>query len=183
MKDASAEEILNEIEEMQTFHRNCRAFFPHLSEAAIGLNKLPPVPYYAMHGMEVSFDLSRELTKDDIEKNNAVADWMNQNVIVRLCALIERYKIAKDQNKINDKLEGYNEVRFVWKLRNIFAHKAGRHKPTGERDKNLVRQLNTYFNLGINVDDPSDFPLDILRVIDPLFEGCKNYVRGKLGVT
>jgi hypothetical protein len=134
-----------------------------------------------MHGLEISFVLSRGLTSDDIERNNAIAHWMNENAIVRLCALMEYRKLIprEGEGKIDQDVQGWKELDPLRRLRNIFAHKSSGYNPNNRCEKRFVTELITYLRL--NIDEPTDFPLDIARVIDPLFEGCKSYVRRKLG--
>jgi hypothetical protein len=181
MADASAEEILSEIEELQSFFESCRAHFPRLTDDHIGLTHIPPVSHYVLQGLEISFSFTPRLTQDDIKRNNEIAHWINQNAAVRLCAIIEHHKIATKKYKLNESIEGYREVSLLCELRNIFAHKSGRYKPTEKHEKKFVRKLVAHFRL--EIDNPEDFPPDISKGIDPIFEGCKSYVRGKLKVT
>ena len=115
---------------------------------------------------------------DHIKRNNEIGHWINQNVIVRLYSIMEYYGLVSNNIKIDQLLPGWEELDILRRLRQIFSHKSGKYDPNNNMEKKLKQKIISHFNMSIS--DYNDFPLNIDEVIDPIFSGCKNYVRSKL---
>ena len=176
--NTSVEEILSEIESLRTDFRACRSYFPFLPSEAIGTRQLTTAPYYIDHGFHVSFVFAHPLTAEQRTRNNDIGDWINQNVIVRLCALMEYHGMFSSEITIDQNIDGWKELDIARRLRQVFAHKSGKFNPDDCRERTLMEEIIRHFRVASHA--PERFPLDIRMVIDPIFEGCMRYIRGKL---
>jgi hypothetical protein len=99
---------------------------------------------------------------------------LNENFIIRLFALLESYGIY---SKIDKELEGSEEIDILRRLRMVLAHSLGKYHPNDPDQRKLVDRIIK--RMGLRIDDPAEFPLDIDKVIDPLVRGCKTYIKAK----
>lgn len=99
---------------------------------------------------------------------------------MRLCAILESHGVLSETICIDQSIDGWKEVDLARRLRNVMAHTSGRYNPSNTDHKTLLGELVSRFKLSNT--NRREFPLDIDKVIYPLFEGSKRYVRGKLGV-
>ena len=176
-KSYSSDVILGEIDILKTQFTNCRAYFPHMTNASIGCRNINTAPFYLNKGFNITFAFNQPLVEEDVRKNNEIADWINQNVLVRLCAMLESYGILSKGIRINKSIDGWKELDLLRRLRDVFAHTSGKYNPHNKDQRKLVQKLICHFKLSNK--DPQSFPLDIDKVIYPLFEGCKKYVEVK----
>jgi len=146
----------------------------------IGSQQLKTAPFYWNKGFPVTFSFSGPLTQKDIQKNNEVGHWINENVVVRLYAILQSYSILSETTSINQSMDGWKEVDLLRRLRNVIAHTSGRYNPNNIDHKKLLEELVSHFNLSNG--NRKEFPLLIDKVIYPLFEGSKRYVRGKYAI-
>jgi hypothetical protein len=157
-----------------------RAMFPYLAKDLIGITSYPTAPLYQDRGFNITFSFSEPLTAERVEEINTIGHWVNQNFIVRLCALLESHHIIppKGKGKINQQLDGHEEVDILRRLRNVIAHTSGRYDPKEPNERKLYERIAQKFS--IEADDPqttSDFPLPIDTLLIPLAEGCKRYTQ------
>lgn len=171
----NSEEILSLIDDLWMNFKNCRAHFPAISDTMIGEKLIPTAPYYIADGFQVSFVLNEPLDQSKINKMHEIGHWINQNFMVRLCALLESRKIIpKDgTNKIDQSIDGWEDIDLVRRLRNYFAHSSGKYNPSKSEHIKTMKVLGEHLN--INIDGRDDFPLMIDTVLEPLFKGCRKY--------
>ena len=74
---------------------NCRAYFPYVQEDAVGATTAQTAPYYIAQGFNISFVFNEGLSMESILKINQIGHWINQNFVIRLCALLESYYILE----------------------------------------------------------------------------------------
>lgn len=172
MKDTKT--FLDEMEEMRRLFHNCKAYFPYMGEDAVGKSVLHTAPYYMKKGFPISFHFDKEIACEDRERNNGISRWINENFIVRLYALLEYYGVMSG---IDQALDGWIEVDLLRRLRMILAHTTGKYNPE-DKEQNLLMDKLIYF-FKPDLEDPKEFPLDIDKVIDPLFEGCRRHIKAK----
>ena len=177
MNDEIAE-LLVAIEVLWKNFNNCRAYFPYIPKEAKGTKEATTAPYYIEQGFGVRFVFSEGISEKDIEKINEIGHWINQNVIIRLCALLESYHIMSNIIEINFDLDGAEHVNMARRLRNCFAHSSGTFKPDDSEHRKTLNLMKN--NLWITTDESTDWPLSIDTVIQPLFEGCVKYVEKKM---
>ena len=177
MKRTSLTTILGEIDTLRTNFTNCRAHFPHVNKTAIGAQSIHTAPYYVRRGFDIVFGFSQPLTQEHIEKINEIGSWITQNVLIRLYALLESYHFISETINIDQSIDGWKELDLLRRLRNVFAHTSGKYNSNNTEQKELVEEMVRHFNLSIS--DPQYIPIAIDTVIDPIFRGCRRYVRGK----
>lgn len=181
MKSNSSKTILKEIDILKTNFTSCRAYFPHIPEKQIGSRRLKTAPFYWNKGFAVTLSSSKPLTKKDIQKNNEIGHWINENVVVRLCAILQSHRILSEKVSIDKSIDGWKEVDLLRRLRDVIAHTSGRYNPNKRKHKRLLKELVSHF--GLSNGNRKEFPLDIDKVIYPLFEGCNGYVQGKISIS
>jgi len=182
MKKINVDTLLREIDNLLNIFRNCKAYFPSMTDENIGQQSVSTAPYYWNKGFNISFNFSSPLTKDNIKKNNEISHWLNQNVIIRLYALLESNHVISNNIQIDQAIDGWKELDLVRRLRGGFVHGSGKYKRNKPEHDKLFNELNQYFSLNLDANAYDDFPISIHTVIDPLFEGCKRYIRDKYSV-
>lgn len=161
------------MEEFQQLQRS----LPLYTEAGKGAKEATTAPYYIKQGFDVRFVFSEAITEEGIDKINEVGHWINQNVIIRLCAVLESYHIISNIIAIDFSLDGAEQVNIVRRLRNCFAHSSGKYRAHNRQHHRILELMRD--KLGISIHGLSDWPLSVDKVIQPLFEGCRKYVRQK----
>lgn len=171
-------DILNEMDILWQNFVNCRAHFPYVPNEMIGQVAATTAPYYIKQGFHITFNFGEPLTEDIIKKINAIGHWINQNFIVRLCALLESNHILSNEIPIDFDLDGSDDVDLVRRLRNYFAHSSGKYNSSKSEHRKTLEKMGTHLN--VDIKNRIDFPLSIGTVIEPLFKGCKKYVESKM---
>ncbi len=102
--------------------------------------------------------------------------WINENFVVRLCAVLDAHRVTGQQIENNTQLPGWAELRLARKLRNVFAHGSGRCNPANSDHQKLRNEIIERF--GLNPDECPEgwFPLPIEKVLSKLTQGCVDYV-------
>lgn len=59
---------------------------------------------------------SKPLTKKDIQRNNEIGHWINENVVVRLCAILQSHSILSEKVSIDKSIDGWKEVDLLRRL-------------------------------------------------------------------
>jgi len=184
MKSNSLKTIFREMDTLKANFENCKAHFPHMNKEMIGSQQFNTAPRYWQKGFPFTFFFNKPLTAQNVKKNNEISHWLNENFVVRLCAILESYNIRSKRKHIDSSVRnGSNEMYLLKRLRDVVAHSSGRYNPNDKKHdhKGLMRDLVSYFNL--SNQNGKAFPLPIDTVLDPLFEGCKRYVQGKISIS
>ena len=152
-----------------------------LRSSLIGESIFRTAPYYSNKGFDVHFNFGRKLLQEDIERIISIGHWVNQNYIIRICSLLEANKIIPKENdsKIDQAIDGWEEVDLVRRLRNQFAHSSGRYNSNDTEEKKLYERIVTHFKVSLAKDssEATEFPIPIDVVPEPLTEGCKKYIK------
>ena len=176
----STEKLLDEVDTQIDFLLNVRSLFPYPHDESIGKQQIRTAPFYSNQGYDVHFQFDKPLTEEHVAKIKAIGHWVNQNFVVRLCAILESYGvIPRDgEGKINQNLEGSIEVDLVRRLRNQFAHSSGRYNSKDQKERKLYSRIVDHFNVteALDPDIATDYPISIDIVLLPLAEGCKKYI-------
>ena len=135
-------------------------------------------PYYIKQGFDITFVFSEGVSAEGIDRINEIGHWISQNFVVRLCALLESFSVLSNKISIDFNLDGANHVNIVRRLRHNFAHSSGRFHPNDSDHQKTMKLMQDY--LGISIENLSAWPLAIDTVLEPLFEGCKEYAKNKL---
>jgi len=182
MKEDSPD-VLKEINILFEKFMKSKGYFPYMDMSMIGERKFQTAPIYRKWiNPNITFILDKPLTKKDVETNNEIGGLLNQNIIIRLCALLEEYDILKYQEEVDHTINDHEAAYLTKQLRNKYAHSLGRPDPQNRDHKALFRRFNNYLKPPnpFQIDDAEYFPNSIDTVIKPLFEGCYKYAEGIL---
>jgi hypothetical protein len=159
---------------------NCKAHFPYVPLAAKGAKKVRTAPFYIEQGFDIEFYFSKGISEEGIQRINQIGHWLNQNFIIRLCAILESFEVISkaETNKIDFKFEGAKHVNIERRLRNCFVHSSGRYDPTDKNHKKTMQLIHD--KLGVLTDGVADWPISIDKVLKPLYKGCVKYARQKM---
>ena len=150
----------------------------------IGQSRFRTAPYYRNKGFDVHFDFGKNIAQEDLERVSSIGHWINQNYIIRLCALLEANSIIPSQGKgkIDQSIEGWKEIELLRRLRHQFAHSSGKYNYEDREEKKLYETLVSHFNIVLaqNPTEATEFPIPIDVVLEPLTEGCKKYIKNYL---
>lgn len=178
------EEALAKIHAQIELLKRSRAMFPHVLPSMEGETRARTAPYYQKDGHVVEFEFSGGLTAESIQQINEIGYWINQNFIFRVYGILDSHGIAGSA-KIDQSLDGADEVDILRRLRRVIGHTDGRYNAADKEEKTLYMRIKEYFRLS-DAECPSDgehrYPLPIDRVIIPLAEGCIRYAK-ELGRT
>jgi hypothetical protein len=172
------DQIYEEIDILWKNINHCRGYFPCVSDESVGAKVLLTPPYYQDQGINIIHSFEDPLTVEKKNEINEVGHWINQNFIIRLCALMESFHMLSKGIDINFHLNGSEHLNIVRRLRNRFAHSSGRFNPDDKEDLKTMKLMRD--NLNISIDGRTDWPLAISTVIEKLLEGCRLYVKEKL---
>jgi hypothetical protein len=71
----------------------------------IGSRRLKTAPFYWNKGFAVTLPSSKPLTKKYIQRNNEIGHWINENVVVRLCAISQSHNLLSEKVSIDKSIE------------------------------------------------------------------------------
>jgi hypothetical protein len=166
--------------EMDILWRNLnqsRGYFPCVDDSSVGRKILLTPPHYQAQGINIIHSFEEPLTAVKKDEMLRIGRWINQNFVIRLCALMESYHMLSNTIKINFTLDGAEQLNIVRRLRNRFAHSSGRYNPDDKKDLETMELMRDH--LGILIEGRTDWPLAINTVLPKLLEGCRLYVREK----
>jgi hypothetical protein len=169
--------------EMDILWRNlnlCRGYFPCVEDSSVGRKILLTPPHYQAQGINIIHSFEEPLTIEKKDEMLRIGHWINQNFVIRLCALMESYHMLSKTIEINFMLDGAEQLNIVRRLRNRFAHSSGRYNPDTADGKDLATMKLMRNHLGISIEGRTDWPLAINTVLPKLLEGCRLYVKEKL---
>jgi len=161
-----------------------RSHVPSFAGSLVGRQVVKTAPWYSVKGYPLSFIFTDPLTDQDISRLNEIAHWMNQNIIIRLYAILDCHGLLNtlffDDNRrikqgINKRVDNWEFVEVVRQLRNRFAHGSGKYN---SEDTDHKKTLDVMFRLRLVStwsSDKTEWPLAIDTVIEPIFKGCRQY--------
>jgi hypothetical protein len=175
---ASAE-IINQIDLQLRNLLNIRAMFPAITNEMAGQTEFPTAPFYQERGFFVTFKFSMPLTAERIEEISQIGRWVNQSFVIRLYALLESHQVIppNGQGRINQQLDGHEEVDIIRRLRRILAHTSGRYNFADPEERKLYEKIVGKFSIEAESSETArEFPVPIDALL-LLAEGCKRYIQ------
>lgn len=160
---------------------NIRSLFPAIENEMVGQTRFSTAPFYQNKGLNIVFTLSSPLTLEKIQEINEIGRWVNQSFVIRLCALLESYHLISknEKERIDQKIDGHEDVDILRRLRNVLAHTSGRYNPKDSEERKLYERIIEKYSINIKEQEiANEFPLHIDTFLLPLAEGCKRYVFG-----
>jgi len=177
MKSRTPQELIKRIEELHQIHLSLRGIIQYVGKHHKGKRKLNWGSKIPSNYIDIQITFRNEISDSTRKELNELSEFINQNFIIRLHSLLEYEGIKNEQTKIDKELEGYEMVEFIHFLRKEFAHKTGYFNSINPESKKLRERLFDYFNIKPTESLPNQFPLDKNRVIKPIVEGTKKYVK------
>jgi len=174
-------EIIQQIHLQLRDLQNVRAMFPAITSGMIGQSEFATAPFYQQRGFPITFRFSKPLTAERVEEISKIGRWLNQSFVIRLCALLESYQVipTEKQGRINQEIDGHEEVDIIRRLRNVLAHTSGRYNSANPDERKLYERIVDRFSVEAeSADSANEFPLPIDAVLIPLAKGCKRYIQG-----
>ena len=178
------EEVKKIYTEMDVLWRNlnrCRGYFPCVDDSSVGATVILTSPYYQAQGISIVHSFDVPLTLEKKNEINDIGHWINQNFVIRLCALMEYHHMLSASTNIDFNLNGAEHLNIVRRLRNRFVHSSGRYNPDNSDDLKTMELIKEH--LEIPIDEMIDWPLAIDTVLEKLIEGCKLYVKERMKCT
>jgi hypothetical protein len=175
----NVDEIIAEIDELEDIFLQCKSFFPALGDQLVGANSFKTAPYYLWKGYDVSIFTEKPITKDFIEKYAKIGNWINENAVIRLFGILFYHKQIGQKYPINKSLPGWEQVRHCCWIRNVITKTRLNYEPETEDNVKLVKELVAYYGLDSGDSEEREIPTPVNKVIRPIFEGCKEYLKAK----
>jgi len=171
------EDVVISIHAQVELLKRCRATFPHILPTMVGQTEFQTAPYYLAQGHSIWFRFEPALDAATAQVIHETGHWINQNFVVRLCAVLEAHHIIGKEIENKPDLDGFIEVSLTRRLRNIFAHGSGRCDPAKADHLKLKNKIVERFALNAADCPEGWFPLPIDKVLAKLATGCEKYVR------
>lgn len=174
---SKADDVAVEIDrQLEILHR-CRSVFPRLDANMAGQSEFRAPGYYQQLGLNVSVKLSEPMTTEFIDGLFDLGHWINENFVVRLWSILESNGV---RGKINQELQGWQDVDLVRRLRNKIGHGSGVYDPNDADKKKLFDVIVEYYKVpeGYSYFEVEKYPIGIKQVLVPMANGCKQYAAG-----
>ena len=170
------EQIKFELDKIEKLHFGVRDAFRYVKKSEVGKDSLN----MRVKRFSIPFNLTMKFEKPidikTVEEVNELSHFMNQNVIIRIYALLDYYQIVNEQNKIKKHLEGWRHVDLLRRLRTQFAHTSGRYNEENPVEKRLYDTLIKTYNLESDLWNKEEYPLLKNKVIKNMIKGIKKYI-------
>lgn len=151
-----------------------RSLCGYLPEDLVGAEILVPGEFYRESTPYQAIVLREPLTASVRDAHNRIGAWTNENCLIRLWAVLESNGFTKP---IRDGANKAETVKLLKRLRQHFAHGSGSYDAAKPRHRALRRDLLKLYPVP---GDPPGLPTDIDRVLKPIYEDCRLYVRSVL---
>ncbi len=178
MKTCS-DEIIAEVNELESLLLQCRSVFPTLTESLIGRRVFDTPSYYAARGYLAQIQLEEPITAEFIVRNRRLCTWINENAIIRLFGIMHHHKLVGNKVKIDQNLPGSKEVDLMRRMRNAFTKTSLGYRPHNQENIDLRQKIINHFRLENEEPIGEEIPTPIDKVIEPIFKGCRDYIAAK----
>ena len=169
------DDIIEKLDSLLDKHKQSRSYFPFMDERVCGKNISWTGHYYILSGYDVKLSFEEPINKEYIKKNNELADWMNQNFLIRLYSTIEEHFQLYGKNpKDHEKLKRSSDVESIVlakRLRHVFAH-SGSSKFDVDNSNCIKAKEIMDSVLDVTPIVDGRFNLAIDTVLEPLFNNC-----------
>lgn len=165
------DEICSEIEHQWLYLLMTRAVFPSYFPSH---NTYKSPPFYSRLGLKFTVTLPERKTAAFKRGAEGLTNWLNQNFVIRLYGLLERYHIMYSGRK------GYkNELMILlYELRpKIGAHSSGRLANDRKHLRMATELINKLFNKDIVVEDVQHYSLPVDSVLSPMKDMAIGFVK------
>ena len=170
---ADSTDLLAELDHLQGLLLECRAVFPTMTVEMIGQRQFSTAPYYQRRGYKAQVRLEQPITEDFIKRQRQLGRWINENALIRLFGILNYRGLFQ---KLDKSLPGYAEMDILRRIRNALTKTPLDYQPEVGENLKLRDAVVQHFALGEH-DIQEQIPIPINKVIDPIFEACRNYIR------
>lgn len=171
--------IITEINDLEDIYLRCKSIFPVLDSSLIGKTSFQTAQYYQWRGYSVSINTGNPITRDFIDRYAKIGKWINENAIIRLFGILYYHKQVGMHYRIDRKLPGGEDVRYCCWIRNVVTKTRLNYEPETEDNIKLREKLIAFYNLEPNEYSEGQISTPVDKVIQPMFEGCRRYLRAK----
>jgi hypothetical protein len=172
-----ANKIIDEVNVLEAIYLRCRSVFPAITEDMIGRSQFKTAPYYKVRGYDAIVELNNPITADFIKHHRRIVKWLNENAIIRLYGIMYHHCFFK--NNINQQIEGWREVDLLRRMRNVFTKTILNYQPNDNNNIRLREEVIKHFKLNEDSFVEGEIPTPVDTVIQPIFEGCRKYIKKK----
>jgi hypothetical protein len=176
-----ADKIIGEIDELEDIYLRCKSIFPKIHPSLVGRQSFPTAPYYKWRGYNVNISIGAPITPEFIDQYAKVGNWINENAIIRLFGILHYYKLV-GKTTIDKNLPHHEQLRYCAWIRNVITKTKLNYEPDDESENlKLKKEIISFYRLSANEYEEGEIPTPTDSVIKPMFEGCRKYIRIKLG--
>ncbi len=168
--------IIRDINGLENIFLHCKSFFPALGNSLIGQQSFDTAPYYQARGYKVSIHTDRRITQDFLDTYSRIGRWLNENAIIRLYGIMDYYRFL---NNIDQSVDGWKEVDLMRRMRNVFTKTNLNYQPSDQDNMRLRQEIIARYSLIEDQQPKGEIPTPIDKVLQPIFEGCRNYIKEK----
>jgi hypothetical protein len=172
LKEHQVSEICNEIEHQWLYLLMTRAVFP----SYFPQNETYKSPsFYAKEGFSFTVKLPEKKSKSFRKGADGLTNWHNQNYVIRLYGLLEKYQILySGRLAYNNKL-----MILLYELRpKIGAHSSGRKAHDKKHLRKATDLINELFDKDVDANAVQHYSLPVDSVLLPMKEMAIEFVKG-----
>jgi len=173
------EQIIQEIDNLEDIYLSCKSIFPKLHESLIGKTEFPTAPYYQKRGYNIKINTGKVIDKEFINKYAETGNWINENSIIRLFGILTYHQQVGGNAAIDKSLPGWEDIRFCCWIRNMITKTNLNYQPKIPKNIELRKDIISYYELKEEDYIDGEIPTPIDKAIQPMFDGCRNYLRAK----
>ena len=130
--------------------------------------------FYSRLGLKFKISLPENKSREFIKGAEGLSNWLNQNYVIRLYGLLEKYKIMYSGRKAYD-----NKLMILlYELRpKIGAHSSGRSATDRGHLKKATGLINELFDRTIDSNQVQHYMLPVDTVLAPMKEMAIQFVK------
>lgn len=174
------EKICNQIDDLKDIYLRCKHIFPAMQSDMIGKTVFKTAPCYQSLGYNITINTGSPIDQNFIDRYMQIGNWINENAIIRLYGVMNYHNILSSEIRINQHLLRWRDVDLMRRMRDVFTKTILNYEPNKPENIRLRNEVINYYNLNKNEYSEGEIPTPVNSVIQPMFEGCKKYVRAKL---
>jgi hypothetical protein len=177
MLKSKLSDVLEKIDSLHQLHISTRGILQYVGSNRIGETELLWGARVKKEWIDLHYNFQNPINETTRASLNRLSEFMNQNFIVRLHSLLEYEGVKTKKVQIDKSLKGHDMIEIIHFLRIQYAHRHGDFDPSDKASVELRDRLFATFKIDPADSLPTQFPLDKNKVIQPIVEGTKEYVR------
>jgi len=170
------QEILDAIRILESNHENLRKLLRYRKPEEVGQRELKGNIFNSQNNFSYVFRFERTVDNQTIKELNHWGHYLNQNVIIRLFAILQEFDVLKYGKEVDKTIAGGQEMVLLKKLRHVLAHESGQYFPKKNNHRKTAELMIELLGINFDLDNSTEFDLSISTVIRPLFNGARQYL-------